>query len=689
MATLNLKFSILVAVLLSTTVTVADEPATPAVEASAAAATAPTTTTTPADDPLDMSPKDFFSLDLSVFSPSKKLQKLKNTPSATYVLTAEDIRRSGATKLVDLFRLIPGMDVAQVSANQYAITARGFNQVYGNKILMLIDGVPVETPIFNGVLWENFQLPLDIIERIEFVRGPGATAWGTRAMNGLINVITKDAFTLPHSVASVGGGTEHLLSAYGRTGAVLSEEAAIQTFVKLDKFNHSVNSAGDPLNDEWNILTSQLRGDFKPTARDNVKAIGYFTALQADYEMGVPSVEAPYQDQINGKRQNNRGTLALQWQRDLGNGSEFNLDWSNLYELRNDQLLDLSAFYSEIEARHRLQPLAGNELIYGVNFRAYTDSTTGSETLNFQPDGRSLQYYRAFFANDTDLVKDVLKLTLGSRFEQNQQVGFAFLPTARLLWNVNERVSLWGAVSRAQGTPSRVYDDINLNVAGFQEPESGLPAIAQVVGNRDLLSEKLTAYEIGSWSEPIKKLYVSATAFYFDYSSLINNPTAADPYLSATGAGDPFVVIPFPYENGLTARSFGAEFTADWHVTDWYSLVSSYSMINIKANPSDSADKDFVEDSPRSIASMQHRFSFNPFEFDAILRYVGERPKSGIDSYFEADARFGWKVRQNLDLDIIGRNLLDSRHDEFGPLVFQTPQSYVERSVFVMARYSF
>jgi iron complex outermembrane receptor protein len=533
------------------------------------------------NDPLDLSPKDFFSLDLSVFSPSKKLQKLKNTPSATYVLTAEDIRRSGVTKLVDLFRLVPGLDVAQVSANQTAVTARGFNQVYGNKILMLIDGIPVETPIFNGVLWENFQLPLDIIERIEFVRGPGATTWGTRAMNGLINVITKDAFTLPHSVASVGGGSEHLLSAYARTGKVLSEETAVQTFVKIDKFNHAVSSTGDTLNDEWNIVTAQLRGDFKPSDRDNVKAIGYFTALRADYEMGVPNTDAPYQEQINGKRQNNRGTVGLQWQRDLGNGSDFNLDWSNLYELRNDQLLDLSAYYSEIEARHRFQPIDRNELTYGLNFRFYTDSTTGSDTLAFQPESRSLEYYRGFFNNETEIVKDVLKLTLGSRFEQNQQVGFAALPTARILWNVNEKFSLWGSVSRAQGTPSRVYDDLRVNVVGFEEPESGLPAIAQVVGNRDLFSEKLTAYEIGSWSEPVKKLYVSATAFYFDYSSIINNPTPGDPLLSANAAGDPFIVVPFPYENGLSARSFGLELTADWHITDWYSLVSTYSMMYI------------------------------------------------------------------------------------------------------------
>ena len=204
-------------------------------------------------------------------------------------MTADDIRRSAATHLIDVFRLVPGIEVARVSAHEWAITSRGFNQVFGNKILLLVDGAPVETPSFNGILWENINIPLELIERIEVIRGPGAAVWGTRAMNGLINVITKDSFTFPYNSVSAGVGSEHQISAYARTGAVISEKAAVQAYAKIDKFNESKDTNNRGIGDDWHIFTGNLRGDFKPTEQDTVRAVGTFSARKADVVLGLPT----------------------------------------------------------------------------------------------------------------------------------------------------------------------------------------------------------------------------------------------------------------------------------------------------------------------------------------------------------------------------------------------------------------
>ncbi len=639
-------------------------------------------------DPLALPPEEFFNRDLTVFSPAKKAQKLKNTSSAIYILTSEDIRRSAATTLIDVIRLLPGIQVARVSSHEWAISARGFNQVYGNKILLLIDGIPVETPLFNGILWENINVPLDIIDRIECVRGPGAAIWGTRAMNGLINVITKDAFTFPHNRVSVGGGNEQQGSAYVRTGKVLSEAAAVQVHGKFDQLDSSRSPSGGQLNDKWKIYSLSSRADLKPTNDDKVRLVAGFTGRKADFELDVPTLQDPFVEQRQGERENNRASFSALWDHTVSEDSVMSLEWANLFERRSDLLLDFEAFYSDLEFRHRLKPSENHELSYGLNVRFFTDDTVGSDTLGFRPQDSNLQYYRGFVHDDITLINETLTLTLGSRFEQNEQVGFAALPTARIIWNVSDVASVWAAISRTQGNPSRVYDNIRLNASAFREETSGLPALAQVIGNTDLKSEKLMAYEIGTWIEPVKNLYLSATTFFFHYKDVINNlPGEPTPVLDGP---NPYILVPLPYQNGLSSDSIGTELTADWKVADWVDLAAVYSYLSSVAHPQSSVDKDFVENDPRHMANVQARFNLtSSVELDGVLRFVDRLPRSDVDSYIQADIRLGWFVRKDVELELIGRNLLEQANQEFAPLVFQTPISQVERSVFARVNFTF
>lgn len=639
------------------------------------------------DDPNALSPEEFFDQDLTVYSPAKKLQKLKNIPAAVYVLTSDEIRRSGAEHLIDVFRLIPGIEVARVSAHEWAITSRGFNQVFGNKIMMLIDGAPVETPLFNGVLWENINIPLDTIERIEVIRGPGATIWGTRAMNGLINVITKKAFTFPHHKAAVGVGNEYRASVYARTGHVISENSAVQVYAKLDRFDDSAGLDGQRLEDSWGIFTGNLRGDFKED-ENTLRITANFSSRKADTRVDLPSLSPPFSDPVTGQRENDRAALNLFWERELSKDSQLTLEFNNVYERRKDFLLDLSAFYTEFEMRHRFKPASAHDFTYGANFRFYTDETKSSETLGFDPANRSLEFYRGFLSDDISLISETLTLTIGSRFEQNNQVGFNLMPTAKLLWNVTDKLSLWTAASYTTGNPARVYDDVRLNVSAFPEPTTGLPALVQLIGNNRIRPEKLTAYEIGAWAEPLEKLYASFSTFFFKYKDLVYS-SPGEPRL----AGEtPFLLIPVTYDNDLSADSFGTEVTADWAVTNWFGFAASYSHLIINARTDANQNVGLVEDNPQNMLSLRSHFTIDPsFEIDAILRHVqvDKASQSAFNTYTQADLRLGWIASKHWELELIGRNLLDTRHREANPLIFNSPISTVQRSVFMRVSYTF
>ncbi|MCC6221346.1 MAG: TonB-dependent receptor, partial [Deltaproteobacteria bacterium] len=356
---------------------------------------------------------------------------------------------------------------------------------------------------------------------------------------------------------------------------------------------------------------------------------------------------------------------------------------------REDFLLDLSSYYSDLEFRHRLSPFGANDLTYGLNVRFYTDETEGSEVFHFDPADRSLMFYRGFIHDEISLIEDVLMLTLGSRFEENEQVGFNALPTARLLWSLSDRFSVWGGVSYTTGSPSRVYDDLSLNYFSFQDAESGLPVLIRTTGNDALDSEALVAYETGIWAEPSESLYLSAVAYYFRYDDVINN-TMGEASILAHESGLSYLLVPFPYANELEADSVGFEIALDWSFNKTIQIGATYGFLQIDARPNDSGDLDFVEDAPKHNATLRGHFLVGyAVEADVIVRSVHELSRSDIDSYIEGDARLAWFPGGNWELSLIGRNLFDSRHSELRSSVFTMPLSYIGRSAFLEVAYKY
>ena len=642
----------------------------------------------------ELSPEEFFNLDMDVVSPAKKLQKLKNVPSAVFVLTQDDIQRSAATSIPDLLRLVPGLHVAQVSSSEWAISSRGFNHVFSNNLLLLIDGTPVETLLFNGIYWENMNIPLEIIERIEVVRGPGAAVWGTRAVNGVVNVITKDAYTFPHHKVEIGGGNE-LLSAYARTGKILSPDSALQGYLNF-RANDSTEGIDSSNHDESENLTLGLRGDFKLSERDSLRITSYLSTTQQDIDLALPTTTFPFVENIEDQREHHRISVASLWDRELSSDSQFSLEWTSYGERRKDFLLDFTSLTSDFELRHRLVMLDSHDFTYGVNFRLYADNTKGTERWSFTPDNRTLEFYRGFLHDEIAILPKKLALTLGSRFEYNDQVGFNALPTARLLWNVTEKLSLWGAASYTVGTPARVYDDIQLDIRTVIDPESGLPLFFQLIGDRDVEAEELLAYEIGLWAEPTRNIYISATAYYFTYDKVLSRETGESvPNFSDPTA--PFVNVPFVFDNEGRAESLGAEFVLDWSISDALSLAATYSYINLRLFQRESTDpvlSAFTENAPEHSATIRaHIDLMDSLEADLIVRYVDGISATlispEIDEYVQGDAQLKWFATPKFDLTLLGRNLFNDSHEEFKTLTFNSPISEVERSVFLKASYSF
>lgn len=649
--------------------------------------------TTEDSELLSMDVQDFFSLYQEVFSVAKKKQKLREAASAIHVLTSEDIVRSGATTIPDVLRLVPGVQVAKISSHKWAVSIRGMNQVLNNKLLVLIDNIPIVTPLFNGVFWEVHNIPLDSIERIEVVRGPGAAVWGSRAVNGVINIITKSADTPQQSKVAAGFGNEHKYSTYVNKNLQIGESSGANLSLKYDQHDNSEGIAGENLFDKWHIASIGLRGDLKINDRNSLKVTNNTFYKEEDFEWEIPVVGAPFNEKRQDTLYHTGSLLSFLWTHEFDNDSEFSAEWSNQFEKREDFSLGYSLYNTDLDLRHRFKPLDGHDFTVGTSFRFYADDTDGSEMLVLAPENRTLEFYRGFFHDEIELIGRELLLTLGARFEQNAQVGFSALPTGRISWSANDWLSFWSAVSYTEGTASRLNDDVRFRAASFPEPTTGLPAIVELTGSRDSESERLTAYEVGVRVETTENFFVDATAYYFKYDNMVSREAGEASVNFDPSSQSPYLVIPIVYSNLYKVDSYGTEISFDWRINQKSKLMLSHSFLYSDVDRGDSTDDvalQFHKNDPRQMATAQ--FRFDPIEnvgFDSILRYVDRLQSRDIDGYTELDLRVSWKPTKDIELSVLGRNLLDSSHREFQDWTFNPPLNEVGRSYFAQVAYSF
>jgi iron complex outermembrane receptor protein len=639
-------------------------------------------------------------MNIEVYSVAKKNQKLSDSAAAVYVLSQEDIRRSGVTSVPEALRLVPGVDVAQIDSNKWAISIRGFNERFANKLLVLIDGRSVYTPLFAGVYWDIQDLVLEDIDRIEVIRGPGGTLWGANAVNGVINILTKNAKDTQGGLLSGGAGTKEEGFTTARYGAKVAKDAYVRVFGKYfqrDSFESTVPGTGEG-SDSWHLAHEGFRMDWDPSASDSITLQGDFYNGKAGSDTTVASLAPPFT--LSGADRSDLigGNLLGRWTHKLTGGSETQLQ---AYYDRTDRdsspvTLKEQRNTADIDFQHRFQLGGRHDIVWGLGYRVTWDELDNSFSIAFEPENRTLNLFSGFVQDEIALLEDSVRLTLGTKLEHNDYTGFEVQPNVRTLWKATERQTVWGAISGAVRTPSRAEDDIRINSAvvpaglpGSICATSPLDCVVAMFGNSGYESEDLVAFELGYRAQVRENLGVDATAFYnlyWNLRTIVPDPAAAFPEGSPA---PPHLVIPLDVGNGLDAYTWGFEVAADWRPLDFWKFRTGYTFLEMDLDFDSSAQTDPVSGTADG-ASPQNQVFVRSFmdlpyrlELDGDFRWVDDLKSLDVDAYAQVDLRLGWRPTEQLEFSLVGQNLLHQGNQEFSSSAFVGDQpTKVERSVY-------
>ena len=601
---------------------------------------------------------------IEVTTASKVPVKASRTPAAIYVITQEDIRRSGATNIAEALRLAPGVEVARVDSNTWSIGVRGFESTLSRSVLVLIDGRSVYTPLFAGVYWQVQDTLLEDIERIEVIRGPGGTIWGANAVNGVINIITKRAQETHGTLVSTGGGNIDQGFVNFRYGAGNSKGLDYRVYGKV--FTRGPEFHPDHQQfDDWRMGQTGFRTDWDPHNHDRLTLQGDIYSGDAGQRVGITNYSPPSMTDVQQNAELSGGNLLGRWERELGSGSNMQLQTYYDRTNRKQPNFDESRDTFDIDFIHQLTLPGRQDFLWGLGARLSSgNASTVVPTVVFTPNHYTEKLYNAFIQDEIPIVGDQLSLTVGSKFLHNNYSGFEIEPTARLLWTPSSRQTVWGAVTRAVRTPSRIEEDLQITALLAANP----PTFLRVIGNRKFSSESLIGYEAGYRSLVGPKFHVDFAFFYNNYDNLLSVEPGA-PFSESTPP-PPHTVIPFLFRNGLLGHTTGFEIAPDWTPTRTWRLRGSYSYLHIDLQKSggslDTSDST-QGSSPHHQVAIQSSLDLpKKLEFDQTLRYVSALPAQLVGAYTTADVGFSWHVARSLDLSVVGQNLFQPHHPEFG-----------------------
>jgi len=634
----------------------------------------------PADNS-DISLEDL--VNIKVTSVSKKETKLEDSPAAITVITQEDIHRLGITTIPDALRLVPGMDVAQINSHEWAVSARGFNDEFANKLLVLIDGRAVYSPTFGGVFWDVQTVTMENLDRIEVIRGPGATLWGANAVNGVVNIITKSAKDTQGGLITTDGGTLYQPSTTIRYGGQLATNLyyrAYATYVNGDSF---VTPSGNDAPDRWNSIRAGTRLDWEPSPDDRLTLQGDYYRSSFGENVNVITFTPPYTKGINTTDHDDGWNLLSRWAHKFSETSQLSVQ---AYYDHGKEELDRSFEGHDtidLDAQHRFALGARNDIVWGLGYRFNGLKLPQGSDFTFNTPVRHDQLFSSFVQDEITLVPNRLRVTVGTKLEHNDYTGFEVEPSGRLAWTPAENQTIWAAVSRAIRTPSVFNLNGTLNEPVFPAPPSPLPVYSSLLPNPNLKSEDLLAYELGYRVEPTKKLSFDVSGFYNVYNNLIIY-TSGTPMLE----GNPpptHLTVPVTTSNGGHGDTYGVEISAQWRPLENWRLGASYSWFE----QSDlSPQARFTETAPEQQAQLRSYLNLTrSLELNNFISYQDRvtSPRSSgfatIPSYVRLDAGLVWHVTPSLEAGFWGQNLLHNMHKEFGSdttaLETEVPRSFM------------
>jgi iron complex outermembrane recepter protein len=625
--------------------------------------------------------------EVEIFNPesglaTRKIQKLTETAAALFVITQEDIRRAGITHLAEALRMVPGMQVARWDTHQWAISARGFNEQWASKLLVMIDGRTVYSPMRSEVNWDTQDVLMEDVERIEVIRGPGASLWGANAVNGVINIITKPTQSTQGNLVSTyfGKGEERAIIGL-RHGGEVGQDGHYRVYGKFYEHDTFVDTQGDEHDNGWAMKRGGFRVDWEHSSRDTI-------SLQGNLYDGF--AQQSIQKTNRQKTEMTGANLLARWERDLKNGDMILQSYYDLSQ-RKDSSYDEKRGIYDLDFQHRWAVNEQHEFLWGLGFRYSHDNIESYPPLNYTPQKRQDSLFSAFAQSEFKIPLEDdnednghwqdLRLILGSRIEQNDYTGFEIQPTARLLWNKNDRHLFWGAISRAVRTPSRTDSDFSLNTE--------VPSMRVLIqGNPEIESEVLLAYELGYRFNLINHFLLDLSLFYNDYDKLRTSETIDfQPY-------PPPPLLIFKGDNQMDGEVYGLEIATHWQVNTLWKLIATYSYLDMQLHPQLSSTDTNAElsenNSPHHQASLRSLFDVsNTVEGDIALYYVDTVPGQNVSDYTRFDVRLGWQPQPRLDLSLGVRNLFDNQHHEFGTGERGISFNEVQRAFYMQLKYQF
>ncbi len=630
-------------------------------------------------------------LQTEITSASKKAEPLFDTASAVFVITQEDLHRTGARTIPDALRMVPGLQVANINSNMWAITSRGFADWFSNKLLVLIDGRCVYTPTFSGVYWDVQDVVIADIDRIEVIRGPGATVWGANAVNGVINIITKKASETIGGLVSVGVGTHERPLVEARYGAHIDDSADVRLYAKGFEREAYETPDGEDAHDGWESKQVGFRADWKPAKDDDVTLDGRIYDGEADLYIGLSGyLTAPYYRELKETQTFSGGHLLSRWSRQWTAASEFMLQAYYDHVQRDQVVAEESRDTIDFEFKHRWNPENRHDVVWGLNYRWTRDDITGTWNTSFDPDSTRDNLWSAFAQDDIMLVDDLLWLTLGSKFEHNDYSGFEIQPNLRLRLKPAEGHMLWAAVSRAVRAPSRSDQDVNLNLVSGTDM-LGNVTVVRIQGNKNFDAEDLIAYEAGYRWQPSQRFFLDLTAFYNDYKELRDTPYGT--VYVETSPLPPHVVVPQVISNTMEGRAYGAEALVTWNPLDIWRISTGYAWIDIDLHRVGN-DVYATQTLTNEGTSPEHQFQIRSYldlpcnlQLDAELYYVDRLKSLDVDSYTRIDLRLEWTPSPRWMFSVSVENLIGDDHQEFSDsAVFATE---VPRTVYGQVAFKF
>jgi len=624
-------------------------------------------------------------MNIEVTSVSNKEETLSRTAAAVFVITQEDIRRSGALNIPDLLRMVPGMDVGQIDSNTWAISARGLNEEFSDKLLVMVDGRSVYTPTDGGVFWDTLDLPLEDIERIEVIRGPGGSAWGANAVNGVINVITKKASGTKGGFAVAGGG--NLDQGFGtlQYGSLLGK-TNYRVYAKY--FDQSrLPSLADQLGgDGWHVLRGGFRADRSLSSRDDL-------TLQGDLYGGRKgeAVLAFGSD------------LATQTQASLGGGF-FQTVWNHAYSTKSNTILQISydRDIRNIPIRDRRSTVdvdfqdhfawgGRQDIVWGADYR-YTNHRSNNANVSFDPSDNIRQLFGSFVQDEIEAVPDHVYLTLGVRLEHNEYTGLIALPDVRVAWQPSQHETLWAAVSSAKRTPSSTESSVRTTSAELPGP-GGVPLRIVLENNPTFKNERLLAYEAGYRASVFGNLTIDFSAYYNSYNSL-RTVEPQTPFLQTTPP-PPVLVLPKEFRNEMHGEAHGLEISANWKATSRWTLSpgyaferlhmhlasTSYDTILLPAAEGGSPDHSAQV---RSHLDLGHRLSW-----DASAYFVDRLRALSTPAYTRLDTGLTWGLTERGSLGVVGQNLVQDHRLEYFNTTGLVQSGLIKRGVYAKFSWEF